>query len=77
VAPDERERIFERFFRGARDRGSADGFGLGLPLTRDIVRALGGDVRLDESATPVGDASARFVLELPRASTPVAPTSST
>ena len=42
----EQERVFERFFRA---NGSTDGFGLGLAITREIARALGGRVDLDSS----------------------------
>lgn len=42
MRPEEQERIFDRFYRtGARD---ADGFGLGLAIVREVVRALGGAV---------------------------------
>ena len=40
----EQERIFDRFFRG--DRRSRVGFGLGLPIAREIAYALGGSVSL-------------------------------
>jgi len=40
-----KERIFDRFYRaGARDE---DGFGLGLSIVREAVRALGGVVEVD------------------------------
>ena len=46
-APDESERIFERFYRGA-DTGTASrqraGRGLGLTIARSLARAHGGDV---------------------------------
>lgn len=42
IAPEDRERVFDEFVRiGGRDRA---GSGLGLALTRQIVRAQGGDV---------------------------------
>lgn len=44
------EHVFDRFFRSER---TGSGFGLGLPLTREIVRALGGVVKL-ESEPGVG-----------------------
>jgi two-component system phosphate regulon sensor histidine kinase PhoR len=47
IAPEEREAIFERFYRaGSRDR---DGFGLGLAIVREAVRALGGTVELESA----------------------------
>jgi signal transduction histidine kinase len=44
MAEAEQERIFDRFFRGGRRTGS--GFGLGLPIAREIARALGGSVAI-------------------------------
>jgi signal transduction histidine kinase len=44
----ERERIFDRFYRGGeRD---ADGFGLGLAIVREAVHALGGTVAVRSKA---------------------------
>jgi signal transduction histidine kinase len=53
----DRERVFERFWRGE----SAPGTGLGLPIARQIAQAHGGDVELLDSAT-----GCRFRLTLPR-----------
>jgi two-component system, OmpR family, sensor histidine kinase MtrB len=63
VPDEERESVFERFFRGraAHDRGIARGTGLGLALVRDHVRAFGGTIRVVES--PAG--GARFQILLP------------
>jgi two-component system sensor histidine kinase GlrK len=47
IAPDERERIFEPFFRGAIPAGGAvQGTGLGLSICRDHVQALGGTIEI-------------------------------
>jgi signal transduction histidine kinase len=45
LAPAERSRIFDRFFRGRAASGK-DGFGLGLALVREICAVLGGRVEL-------------------------------
>jgi signal transduction histidine kinase len=64
VPPEDRERIFERFYRRsaeAGDRRSGDGVGLGLALVAQHVRLHDGRVWV-EDAEPNG---ARFVVELP------------
>jgi two-component system sensor histidine kinase MtrB len=60
VAPEDRQRIFERFAR-AGSRGSRPGTGLGLSIVDETVRAHGGSVWCDEA--PGG--GARFVVRLP------------
>jgi signal transduction histidine kinase len=49
IAPEERESIFERFYRGRDARSSGTpGIGLGLHLSRRLVEAHGGQLRLEE-----------------------------
>jgi signal transduction histidine kinase len=64
IAPEDRERIFERFARlqegRSRDQG---GTGLGLALSRRIVEHHGGRVHVEEA--PGG--GAQFVVSLPAA----------
>jgi two-component system, OmpR family, sensor histidine kinase MtrB len=65
VAPEEREAIFERFFRGSaagQRRGGGQGSGLGLSLVTEHVRLHGGRVWVEDN--PVGK-GARFVVEIP------------
>ena len=64
IPTEEREEIFERFFRGraAHDRGNVRGTGLGLALVRDHVRAFGGSIEVLES--PEGGARFRILLPL-------------
>jgi signal transduction histidine kinase len=45
LSPEERSRIFERFFRG-RGASGKEGFGLGLALVREICGVLGGRVEV-------------------------------
>jgi signal transduction histidine kinase len=61
IPEEERERIFERFYRG-RGRGSEGGFGLGLAIGRELAERMGGSVTLADR--PGG--GTRFVLALPR-----------
>ncbi|MGR6916473.1 sensor histidine kinase [[Actinomadura] parvosata] len=56
-----RERVFERFTRLDRTRSrDTGGSGLGLPIARDIARAHGGDLRIEDGPRT------RLVLRLPR-----------
>jgi two-component system phosphate regulon sensor histidine kinase PhoR len=45
MSGDEKDRAFQRFYRAADD--STDGFGLGLAIAREAVRALSGTIELD------------------------------
>jgi signal transduction histidine kinase len=47
VAPEDRDRIFERFYRGRSGHRRSDGAGLGLSIVRAIAEAHGGRVELD------------------------------
>jgi two-component system OmpR family sensor kinase len=65
IPPGERERIFERLYRGDRSRASAAhlGAGLGLAICRALARGQRGDVTVRDA--PGGGAV--FVVTLPRA----------
>ena len=60
VPPEERDRIFERFYRG-RVRGSEGGFGLGLAIGRELAERMSGTLTLADR--PGG--GTRFTLSLP------------
>lgn len=62
VAPEDRERVFERFVRldEARSR-DAGGSGLGLAIVREVARAHAGEASVE--ASPLG--GARFRVSLP------------
>ena len=66
IDPADHARVFERFYRADSARGSAPGFGLGLPLAREIARALGGELGVSSPS----DAGNQFWLELPALSEP-------
>jgi two-component system sensor histidine kinase MtrB len=63
IRPEDRKRVFERFYRSAdaRRRRGADGSGLGLALVAEHVHLHGGEVWVEDS--PAG--GTRFVVELP------------
>jgi len=65
----ERDRIFERFYRGqsAGSRGATEGSGLGLSLVAEHVRLHGGRVWVESAPGGVN----RFVVELPIGAAPV------
>jgi signal transduction histidine kinase len=69
----DRERIFERFFRGAAagSRGRGDGVGLGLALVHEHLVLHGGSVWVEPREHDLP--GARFVLELPVANPAPAP----
>jgi CheY-like chemotaxis protein len=44
IPPEEMETIFEPFGQGKSGRHDAQGTGLGLPISRDFIRLMGGDL---------------------------------
>jgi PAS domain S-box-containing protein len=69
IRPDDRERVFERFFQGdAGDRRRFGGIGLGLYIVRQLVRAQGGEVTAEGRES--GGTTMR--LRLPQAAGPAA-----
>lgn len=66
VPPEDRDRIFDRFSRGAgagRRSASGDGVGLGLALVAEHARLHGGRTWVE--GRPDGQDGARFVVQLP------------
>ena len=61
IPAEEREKIFQPFYRGAHGRRIVQGMGLGLNIARDIAVAHGGEIEL--LAAP--GTGSRFVLRLP------------
>ncbi|TAK66453.1 MAG: HAMP domain-containing histidine kinase, partial [Dehalococcoidia bacterium] len=60
IEPEQQARVFERFYKADRGRGS--GTGLGLAIVKHIARAHGGDVSLESRP---GHGST-FTISLPR-----------
>jgi PAS domain S-box-containing protein len=64
IPPEALDRIFDPFVQVGRDlRAPSDGVGLGLAISRDLARRMGGDLT---AASRVGEGST-FTLLLPRA----------
>lgn len=69
IQVDDRDRVFERFFRADESRGprpgGRQGTGLGLSIVRAVAQAHGGDAEVGDS--PLG--GARFTVRIPRTPT--------
>jgi signal transduction histidine kinase len=65
IAPEQQRRIFERFERAVSSQHYG-GFGLGLWITRQMVQAQGGTVRVSSNE----NSGSTFVIELPALSAP-------
>ncbi|MEO5913260.1 MAG: HAMP domain-containing sensor histidine kinase [Luteolibacter sp.] len=49
IPEEDREHIFERFRRGSSVGGDVRGYGLGLNIAKELLRAHGGELRLNDS----------------------------
>jgi two-component system, OmpR family, sensor kinase len=63
VPPELAGSLFERFVRGAGDRGGS--FGLGLAIVRAVAQAHGGSVSFERTTRDGAHGGARFVVRLP------------
>jgi two-component system sensor histidine kinase KdpD len=61
VPVEERDRVFDKFYRGAGTKGSTKGTGLGLAIARNLVEMHGGRIRVEDGA----GRGARFVVSIP------------
>ena len=61
VSDEERDRIFEKYYRGRATRSNTCGTGLGLASARAIVQAHGGEIWM--TSPPAGGAA--FHVSLP------------
>ncbi len=60
ISEEDLPHVFERFYRG---RGGSGGFGLGLPICKELVERIGGEISI-ESEAGVGTT---VKIELPQA----------
>jgi signal transduction histidine kinase len=67
ISHEEVTRLFDRFYRGPGEQRGA-GFGLGLPITKEAVEALGGRVEIE--SVPGTGTTARVVLPSPNVPVP-------
>ena len=68
VPLDEKERIFDKFYRGSRlALNRYSGSGLGLTIARAVVQAHGGSITVEE-AMPKGS---RFIIRIPKSVMPL------
>jgi signal transduction histidine kinase len=66
IPAEERERVFDKFYRGERTKETTSGTGLGLAIARQLVQMHGGRIWADER--PGG--GARLVVALPHEAVP-------
>ncbi|MFN2298030.1 MAG: GAF domain-containing protein [Anaerolineales bacterium] len=63
ITPADRERIFERFYRGEHPVVMAtSGTGLGLPITKRLVEMHGGSIQVESSGVPGEGSTIRVIL---------------
>jgi signal transduction histidine kinase len=63
MSPQQRERLFEPFNRLGRERAVMPGAGLGLVITRQLVEAMNGQLRVESEP----DSGSCFMIVLPTA----------
>lgn len=62
IAPAEREKVFERFYRSAHlESRNERGFGLGLSIARSAIARLGGSIEASSAAS----GGARMIIKIP------------
>jgi two-component system sensor histidine kinase BaeS len=70
IAEEEKQKVFEPFYRGNQGRRFRQGMGLGLSIARDLVEAHGGRITLESDAAR----GSSFTIHLPLNGKQPAPT---
>jgi two-component system sensor histidine kinase ChvG len=66
IQPDALDKIFERFYTDRPEQGFGQNSGLGLSISKQIVEAHGGTIRVENRSGAAGNVlGARFVVRLP------------
>ena len=68
ISPEALPHVFDRFYRGNKSRGSAQGHGLGLAIVRQLTENLGGSITVRSSEAE----GTVFLVVLPGKETPPA-----
>jgi two-component system, OmpR family, phosphate regulon sensor histidine kinase PhoR len=63
IEESERDKVFQRFYRGSDTSGKTKGSGLGLAIVKHIVRAHHGEINIE---TPSKHKGSIFVLKIPK-----------
>ncbi|MFN3503747.1 MAG: sensor histidine kinase, partial [Allorhizobium sp.] len=68
IAPEDLDRIFEKFYRRGKPDGRAPGTGLGLSIARGFVEAMGGKIHAESPA--LKKRGTRIVMRFPGSNEP-------
>lgn len=61
ISSEQRERVFDRFFQVENSVGNHSGSGIGLAITREFVKAHGGEIKVESEEGP----GSQFVVSFP------------
>ncbi|ULB43607.1 ATP-binding protein, partial [Limnospira fusiformis KN01] len=74
IPPGDRDRLFERGYRGIQAQGNIPGTGLGLAIVQDLLKPMQGEIMvyspclpewLPQGVTPKTEAGTTFMIGLP------------
>ncbi len=68
IPPEDLLKVFDRFYQANNlEKAKAGGTGIGLSLTKELVKAMGGEISVESSTSPLGDrgVGTTFTVKLP------------